>query len=121
MSYFRLSVVESMSARHSKGRSSYLAPPTSPGDGDFWVFCDPEDSDFGKSMDLHGLSCSTENHEFANRAKGNFMAVNWHPLITVPALLYDSINCFQRLKGTDDASGKEAPRISRRSSISARR
>ena len=44
-----------------------------------------------------------------SRSQGNFVAVKRRPLITVPSLLSDSINCLQRLKGTDDdVSGKEA-------------
>ena len=84
------------------------ATDLSPGDGNTWVFSDPEDPDFGKSMDLRGQSYSPGNYGLADRAKGNFVAVKRRPLITVPSLLFESINCLQRLKGTDDVSGKEA-------------
>ena len=55
----------------------------SPGDGDVWVICDPEDPDFGKSMDLRGQSYSLGDYGLADRAR--------RPLITVPSLLSDSI------------------------------
>ena len=74
--------------------------------GNVWVICDPEDPDFGKSMDLRGQSFSLGDYGLAGRAEGEFVAVKRRPLITVPSLLSDSIN-LQRKKGTDDVSGKE--------------
>ena len=68
----------------------------------------PEDPDFGKCMDLRGQSHSLGDYGLADRAEGKFVAVKRHPLITIPSLLSDSINCLQRLKGTDDVSGKGA-------------
>ena len=84
------------------------ATDLSPGDGNIWAFCDPEDPDFEKSMDLRGQSYSLGNFWLADRAKGSFVAVKRRPLTTVPSLLCDSINRLQRLKGSDDVSGREA-------------
>ena len=79
----------------------------SPGDGNVWVVCDPEDPDFGKSMDLRGMSYASGDCGLADRTKGNFSVVKRRPLSTVPSLLSDSTNCLQKLKGSDDVSRKQ--------------
>ena len=79
----------------------------SPGDGNVWVVCDPEDPDFGKNMDLRGMSCASGDYGLADRTKGNFSVVKRRPLSTVPYLLSDSIPFLQKLKGSDDVSWKQ--------------
>ena len=56
------------------------ATDLSPGEGSFWAFCDPE------------------------------VERTWILVASLfrPSLLFDSINCLQKLKGTDDVSRKEA-------------
>ena len=98
-----------LNVRDSKGRNSHLAPPTFLlGIVTCLKICDPEDPDFGKCIDLRVQSYSFGDYGLADRAKGKFVAVKRRPLIKVPSLLSDSINCPQRLKGTDDVSGEEA-------------
>ena len=75
-------------------------------DGSIRVFCDLENPDFGRNMDLRGQSYSPRNYGLADPVKDNFAAVKRRPLITVPSLLLDSISCLQKLKGTDDVSGQ---------------
>ena len=82
------------------------------GDGNVCVFCDLEDPDVGKSMDLRGQSYSPGNHGLADRTEGKFVAVKRRPLSTVSFLQSDSINCLQRLKKTDDVSGRVSKRAS---------
>ena len=98
---------KSLISQGTMGRSSHLAPPTLLGEGNVWVVCNPEEPDFGKSMDLGGQSHSLGEYGLADRANGNFVVVKRRPLITVPSLLSDSINCLQRLKGSGDVSGRE--------------
>ena len=76
-------------------------------DENVWVVCDPEDPNFGKSMGLRALSYASGNYGLADRTEGNFSVVKRRPLNTVPSLLSDSINCLQKLKGSDDVGVKQ--------------
>ena len=81
---------KSLISQGTMGRSSHLAPPTRLGEGNVWVVCNPEDPDFGKSVDLRGQSYSLGEHGMADRAFGDFVVGKRRPLITVPSLLSDS-------------------------------
>ena len=52
------------------------ATDLSPGDGNIWIFCDPEDPDSGKSMELRGQSYSLGNYGLADCTKGNLVAAS---------------------------------------------
>ena len=78
----------------------------SPGDGNVWVVCDPEDPDFGKSIDLRGIS-RVGRLSAGGSHKGHFSVVKRCPLNTVRSLLSGSVNCSQKLKGSDDVSEPE--------------
>ena len=51
-----------------------------PRDGNVWLVCDPEHPDFGKSMDLQGMSYASGDNGLEDRTKGNFSVVKRCPL-----------------------------------------
>ena len=71
------------------------------------MVCDPEDPNFGKSMDLRGLLNASGNYGLADSSYGNFSVIKRRLLNTVPSLLSESINCLQKLMGSDDVSRKQ--------------
>ena len=70
----------------------------SPGGEYVWVGCDPEDPEFGKTMELDGRSSVSGDYGLADRNNVFFLSREATPP-DLPSLLSDSINSLQKLKG----------------------